>query len=59
MKLMCRIAGHRINRKRVRRSGQTYIGRCRWCEVHMEKRPEGWVTVAEREGWNQDVAPDV
>ena len=59
MKILCRIAGHRINRKRVRRSGLTYIGRCRWCQARMERKPDGWAVVAERDGWSQDMAPDM
>jgi hypothetical protein len=42
MHLICRVVGHRINRKRVRLNGHTYSGRCRWCSTPMEKGPDGW-----------------
>ncbi|WP_324262676.1 DUF1660 family phage protein [Altererythrobacter sp. H2] len=41
-KLMCRVFGHRVNRKRVRRFGETFVGRCRRCNAKMEKADQTW-----------------
>lgn len=40
--LMCRIFGHRVERKRVRRLGNTWVGRCRHCGVEMAKIDGVW-----------------
>ncbi|GEM_PF-6991815 len=41
--LLCKILGHRVSRKRVRRSGDTLVGRCARCRTRMEKGADGWV----------------
>lgn len=56
MKALCMIFGHRVNRKRVRRAGHSYIGKCRWCETRMERLPEGWDVASDEDDWNQDLA---
>ena len=40
--ILCKIFGHRIQRRRVRKDGDTYVGRCRWCRSRMEKGEDGW-----------------
>lgn len=44
MKLLCRVFGHRVNRKRVRRVGHVYISRCKWCHTGLERGEHGWHT---------------
>lgn len=44
MSLVCKIFGHKINRRRVRKVGGAHFGRCRRCEAHLRRTSEGWVT---------------
>lgn len=43
MNLICRVFGHKLNRRRVRRIGGSYLGNCRRCKAHMKRTSDGWV----------------
>lgn len=49
---MCTVFGHKVRRKRVRREGKVYVGRCRWCRTLMVRTDEGW-----REGSPAEIDP--
>lgn len=40
--IMCGVFGHKVKRRKVRRSGEGYIGRCRWCNKRMDRTKDGW-----------------
>lgn len=44
MNLICSVFGHKVNRRRVRRIGGSYLGNCRRCKAHMKRTSDGWIT---------------
>lgn len=40
--VVCMVLGHQVNRRRIRREGQIYVGRCRWCRTRMWRAEDGW-----------------
>lgn len=44
----CALFGHKVWRKRVRREGRTFVGRCRRCGILMVRADDGWRPGAQR-----------
>ena len=40
--LICSVFGHRVSRRRIRKDGDTYVGRCRVCRKRLQKGDDGW-----------------
>ena len=41
-KVVCMVAGHRVNRRRVRYNGLTFTCRCSRCGTGLEREARGW-----------------
>lgn len=47
-KLICKVFGHRVDRKRVRlKDYDTFVGKCGRCNARMVRTPDGWVADAD------------
>lgn len=41
--VVCMVAGHRIDRHKVRFDGLTFVGKCTRCSCEMARETHGWL----------------
>ncbi len=41
----CLVAGHRIDRRKVKFNGLAFVGKCQRCSCRLEREQSGWTPV--------------